>query len=146
MRCSPSVLNNALRFRPYPGIRERLEAIVAAEARCCAFLGFDLREDAGDLVLTIAPPPTPSRSPKSSLTRSRPSERSLMGAPADASQRRNKLFGIAGALMALCCVAGPRFGAAAGAAIGNVLGVVAAIVIAVAGVVVVVAGWAYKGC
>jgi len=61
-----------------------------------------------------------------------------MGARADASERRNKLFGIAGVLMALCCLAGPAvLGAAAGAAIGNALGVVAAIVIAVAGVVVV---------
>jgi len=48
--------DNALRFRPDPGIRARLDAIVAAEARCCSFLSFDLREDAGDLVLTIAAP------------------------------------------------------------------------------------------
>jgi hypothetical protein len=42
-------------------------------------------------------------------------------------------FGIAAALMALCCLAGPAvLGAVAGAAIGSVLGVVAAVAIAVA--------------
>jgi hypothetical protein len=47
-------------------------------------------------------------------------------------------LGTAGALMALCCLAGPAvLGAAAGAAIGSVLGIVAALVIAVACVLTV---------
>jgi hypothetical protein len=47
-------------------------------------------------------------------------------------------LGIAGALMALCCLAGPAvLGAVAGAAIGSVLGVVAAVAIAVACVLIV---------
>jgi hypothetical protein len=58
-----------------------------------------------------------------------------MGAGANASDRRNKLFGAAGLVMALCCLAGPAVvGAAAGAAIGNLIGVVAAVVIAVSSV------------
>jgi hypothetical protein len=54
-----------------------------------------------------------------------------------AEAKSNRLFGVAGVVMALCCVAGPAVvGAATGAAIGNLLGVLAAVVIAVAGVVV----------
>jgi hypothetical protein len=46
-----------LRFRPDPAVRERLEAIVAAESRCCAFLDFGLAAEAeGGSVLTIAAP------------------------------------------------------------------------------------------
>ncbi|MEA2362623.1 MAG: hypothetical protein QOD71_1768 [Thermoleophilaceae bacterium] len=43
-----------LRFRAGADTRDRLEAIVAAESECCSFLSFDLRENAGDLVLTIS--------------------------------------------------------------------------------------------
>jgi hypothetical protein len=47
------------------------------------------------------------------------------------AERSNKLVGIAGVVMALCCLAGPAvLGAAAGAAIGNVLGVGAAVAVA----------------
>ena len=47
-------------------------------------------------------------------------------------------LGLAGALMALCCLAGPAvLGAVAGAAIGSVLGVVAAVIVAVACVLIV---------
>jgi hypothetical protein len=54
-----------------------------------------------------------------------------MAADVNASPRGGKFFGVAGLLMALCCVAGPAvLGAVAGAAIGNVLGIVAAVVIA----------------
>lgn len=61
-----------------------------------------------------------------------------MAAEANASERRNRAVGVAGVLMALCCLAGPAIlGAAAGAAIGNVLGIAAAVVIAVAGVLLV---------
>jgi hypothetical protein len=45
-----------LRFRADQATRGRLEDIIAAESACCSFLGFDLREDAGELVLTITAP------------------------------------------------------------------------------------------
>jgi hypothetical protein len=45
-----------LRFRADEGTRGRLEAIIAAESCCCPFLSFDLREQAGALVLTITAP------------------------------------------------------------------------------------------
>src|SRR4051812_46924315 len=43
-----------LRFAAKPDTRERLEAILAAEARCCAFLELDLDVTPGAVVLTIA--------------------------------------------------------------------------------------------
>jgi hypothetical protein len=55
-----------------------------------------------------------------------------------AEARSGGLFGIAGVLMTLCCLAGPAVvGAAAGAAIGNLLGIAAVVVIALAGALVV---------
>ena len=45
-----------LRFAPGKETRERLEAIVAAEARCCAFMSFELRDEPGAIVMTIAAP------------------------------------------------------------------------------------------
>jgi hypothetical protein len=45
-----------LRFRGDQATRERLQAIITAESACCSFLGFDLRDDAGALVLTITAP------------------------------------------------------------------------------------------
>jgi hypothetical protein len=45
-----------LRFRADATTRERLEAIVAAEAECCSFLDLALHEDGGELVLSIAAP------------------------------------------------------------------------------------------
>jgi hypothetical protein len=45
-----------LRFRPDPALRERLEGIVAAESRCCAFLHFTLADANDATVLTIASP------------------------------------------------------------------------------------------
>lgn len=45
-----------LRFRADAGTRLRLEEIVAAEARCCAFLDLDLRPEGEELVLTISAP------------------------------------------------------------------------------------------
>jgi hypothetical protein len=45
-----------LRFRPEAAIRERVEAIAAAESKCCAFLSFDVA-DAGDATaLTVIAP------------------------------------------------------------------------------------------
>jgi hypothetical protein len=55
-----------------------------------------------------------------------------------AEAKSGGLFGVAGVVMALCCLAGPAIvGAAAGAAIGNLLGIAAAVVIALAGVLLV---------
>lgn len=45
-----------LRFRPDPAIRERVEGIVAAESRCCAFLDLTLVDTEDATVLTIAAP------------------------------------------------------------------------------------------
>ena len=45
-----------LRFRPDPAIRERVEALVAAESECCAFLDFRLEHGAEATVLTISAP------------------------------------------------------------------------------------------
>ena len=48
--------DGVVRFRAGTAVRERLEAMVAEEARCCPFLRLDLREQAGELVLTIRAP------------------------------------------------------------------------------------------
>jgi len=54
-----------------------------------------------------------------------------MKSQANAGARSGRFVGVAGVLMALCCLAGPAIlGAAAGAAIGNVLGIATAVVIA----------------
>ena len=37
-------------------VRRRLDGIVAAEARCCPFLGMDVTEEPGTLTLTIIGP------------------------------------------------------------------------------------------
>jgi hypothetical protein len=42
-----------LRFRADPDVRARIEAIVAAESECCAFLSFRLEHAADASVLTI---------------------------------------------------------------------------------------------
>ena len=42
-----------LRFTADPSIRKRLEAVIAAESDCCPFLTFELREEAGELLLAI---------------------------------------------------------------------------------------------
>jgi hypothetical protein len=49
-------VGDELRFPADPATRERLEAIIAAESRCCPFLTFDLRESADELVLRIDAP------------------------------------------------------------------------------------------
>ncbi len=57
-----------------------------------------------------------------------------MSADEQAARRANggTLFGAAGLVMALCCLAGPAvLGAVAGAAIGNVLGIMVAVLVAV---------------
>ena len=45
-----------LRFRSDPVIRERVEAIVAAESECCAFLDFRVEHRDEATVLTISAP------------------------------------------------------------------------------------------
>jgi hypothetical protein len=45
-----------LRFRPDPAVRERVEALVAAESECCAFLDFELEHGDDATVLTISAP------------------------------------------------------------------------------------------
>ena len=45
------------RFRADAETRRRLEAIVAAEAECCAFLDLALRDEQDALALTIGAPP-----------------------------------------------------------------------------------------
>jgi hypothetical protein len=45
-----------LHFRPGAETSRRLAEIVAAEARCCAFLGMKLSDDDGGLALTIDAP------------------------------------------------------------------------------------------
>jgi hypothetical protein len=47
---------NVLRFRAEPEVRRRLEELVAAEARCCSFLGLELAETDGELRLSIDAP------------------------------------------------------------------------------------------
>jgi hypothetical protein len=50
-----------------------------------------------------------------------------------AEGRTGSLFGVAGVIMALCCLAGPAvLGAVAGTAIGSWLGLVAAVAVALA--------------
>jgi hypothetical protein len=46
----------ALRFRNEPATRARLEAVIAAESECCAFLRFELRERGDELELEIHAP------------------------------------------------------------------------------------------
>jgi hypothetical protein len=57
-RAGPPAIESggAMRFDPDPATREWLEAVVAAESECCPFLEFELREDAGGLLLSIAGP------------------------------------------------------------------------------------------
>jgi MerR family copper efflux transcriptional regulator len=46
----------SLRFRADEATRERVQDVIAAESHCCPFLDFDLREDGGELVLTVSAP------------------------------------------------------------------------------------------
>jgi hypothetical protein len=45
-----------MHFRNDDATRERLEAIVTAEAECCSFLQFELGQNEGQLVLSIQAP------------------------------------------------------------------------------------------
>ena len=46
-----------LRFAGGPRVARRLDAIVAAESRCCEFLSFERTDDGDGFVLRIAAPP-----------------------------------------------------------------------------------------
>lgn len=46
-----------LRFARAAGVRERVAAIAAAEARCCAFLAMRVRDEPAAVVLEIDAPP-----------------------------------------------------------------------------------------
>jgi hypothetical protein len=48
--------HHRLGFRSDATTRRRLEDIVAAESRCCAFLEISLTEEDGSLILSIAAP------------------------------------------------------------------------------------------
>lgn len=45
-----------LRFAAVPGIRERLDAVVAAESHCCAFLTMAVTQAEGEIELRIDAP------------------------------------------------------------------------------------------
>jgi hypothetical protein len=47
---------HVLRFRAGAGTERRLEEIVAAESRCCAFLDLELTRHDDELTLTVAAP------------------------------------------------------------------------------------------
>jgi hypothetical protein len=49
-------VGDELHFPADAATRERLEAIIAAESRCCAFLSFELRESGEELALSISAP------------------------------------------------------------------------------------------
>jgi hypothetical protein len=46
-----------LRFVPRPGIRERVEQLVAAESECCAFLDFTITHERDATVVAVVSPP-----------------------------------------------------------------------------------------
>ena len=48
--------DGTMRFRADETTRERLEAIIAAEASCCSFLRFKLTDEGDTLALTITAP------------------------------------------------------------------------------------------
>ena len=46
-----------LRFRPGAELRRRIDEIVEAESRCCAFVAFQVEEKADATLVTIEAPP-----------------------------------------------------------------------------------------
>lgn len=46
-----------LRFRPGAELRRRIDEILDAESRCCAFLDFQVEEEADATLVTIDAPP-----------------------------------------------------------------------------------------
>ncbi len=48
--------DGTMHFRPDRATRDRLEAVIDAEARCCSFLHFELGEDRDTLTLRVVAP------------------------------------------------------------------------------------------
>lgn len=46
-----------VRYRSAPGVREELEALVAAERECCGFLAWEVAEEGDDPVLRVTADP-----------------------------------------------------------------------------------------
>ena len=58
--------DGTMHFRPDRATRDRLEAVIDAEARCCSFLHFELGEDRHTLTLRLVAPGGPRRWPATS--------------------------------------------------------------------------------
>jgi len=56
VEASSEPLQAQLRFAAGAGIRERVEAVVAAESHCCAFLTMSVSDERDTVVLTIDAP------------------------------------------------------------------------------------------
>ncbi len=49
-----------VRYQPEPGVRDELEALAAAERKCCSFVSWSVSQDGGHPVLhVVADPDTP---------------------------------------------------------------------------------------
>jgi hypothetical protein len=48
--------DGTMHFRADSATRQRLEAVIEAESRCCPFLSFDLRDDGETIALTVVAP------------------------------------------------------------------------------------------
>ncbi len=47
-----------VRYQPEPGVRDALEALAAAERKCCAFVAWDVRQDGQHPVLHVTADPS----------------------------------------------------------------------------------------
>jgi hypothetical protein len=116
-----------LRFRAEPGARRRLEEIVAAESECCAFLDLSLREEKGEIVLSIdSPAEGQPLADELAAAFSRTS-----GSTGSDEESRGRglgmLLGAGGLAVAACCLVIPAaLGLALGAKLGGALDAVAA--------------------
>jgi hypothetical protein len=45
-------------YQPEPGVREELEALVAAERQCCPFVAWDVRDEGSQPVLYVTADPS----------------------------------------------------------------------------------------
>ena len=125
--------DGTMRFRANGTTRERLEAIIAAEASCCSFLRFKLTDE-GDTLSTHDHSTGGRRAGRARPHGGvRPPGRGGLNGRRRPTGRTGSLFGIAGVIMALCCLAGPAvLGAVAGTAIGSWVGIVARVAVALA--------------
>jgi hypothetical protein len=120
-----------LRFRSAADTQERLSAIVAAEAQCCAFLEMTLEEAPQGMALTIKAPVAAESvldDLVSAFSAGRPEG---MSRPETPPRSSTSILAGGAVLMVLCCAIGPAaIGAAAGGLIGGWLGVACAVVVA----------------